>query len=154
MKRRVREEINQKVLQYEGSPLKGKREVRTKLNSELLPLYIMPDHTIIVFTCSPLFRKIYNYLKSFSEPIYRPKSVHEYRITKFSLYTAMVLHYTGEEIIGILNKLSKNEFVPPSLENEIIDYMRHAGEVRFSLIDGEYYVFTTEELSLLISDYL
>lgn len=32
--------------------------------------------------------------------------------------------------------------------------MRHAGEVRFSLIEGDYYIFTTEQLSLLISDYI
>lgn len=75
----------------------------------------MPDHTIIVFTQSPIFKKIYNHLKSFSEPIYRPKFIHEYKITKFSLYTAMVLHYTGEEIINILKKLSKNQNVPESL---------------------------------------
>ena len=75
----------------------------------------MPDHTIVVFTNSPIYRKIYKYLKSFCEPIYRPKTIHEYKITKFSLYTAMVLHYTGEEIVNILKKLSKNENVPASL---------------------------------------
>lgn len=32
--------------------------------------------------------------------------------------------------------------------------MKHAGEVRLTLINGEYYIFTSEELSLCISDYL
>lgn len=32
--------------------------------------------------------------------------------------------------------------------------MKHAGEVRFSLIEGEYYIFTSEELSLIISDFI
>lgn len=77
----------------------------------------MPDHTIVVFTQSPIFRKIYGHLKSFCEPVYRPKLIHEYKITKFSLYTAMVLHYTGEEIIEILGRLSKNEHLPESLCN-------------------------------------
>jgi hypothetical protein len=32
--------------------------------------------------------------------------------------------------------------------------MKHAGEVRFSLIDGQYYIFTTAKLSLIVEEFL
>ena len=62
----------------------------------MLPLFILPDHRIIVYTSSPIYRRIYHHLKAICEPLLRPKTIHEYVITKFSLYTAMVLNYTGE----------------------------------------------------------
>ena len=82
--------------------------IRYKPNHENLPIVILPSHTLLVFTDCPTYKKIYPYLISFSEPVYRPKVLHEYKITKFSLYTAMVLQYSAEEIIEILSKLSKN----------------------------------------------
>ena len=82
--------------------------IRYKEEHEHLPLLILSNHHILVFSDCPTYKKIYPYLISFSEPIYRPRVMHEYKITKFSLYTAMVLHYSAEEIIEILKKLSKN----------------------------------------------
>lgn len=82
--------------------------IRYKPNHENLPIVILPSHNLLVFTDCPTYKKIYPYLISFSEPVYRPKVLHEYKITKFSLYTAMVLQYSAEEIIEILSKLSKN----------------------------------------------
>lgn len=35
-----------------------------------------------------------------------------------------------------------------------MSYMKYAGEVRFTLMNGEYYIFTSEELSLMISEHL
>lgn len=77
----------------------GDTLIKYKENHECLPVLIMADHHLLVFTESPIYKKIYPYLISFSEPIYRPKLIHEYKITKFSLYTAMVLHYSASEII-------------------------------------------------------
>lgn len=108
MRKRVSAAIDPNLLTWEDSPLKQQIVVRNKPNNEILPLFIMPDNRIIVFTQSPIYKKIYHHLKAICEPIHRPKLVHEYKITKFSLYTAMVLHYKAEEIIKILGKLSKN----------------------------------------------
>ena len=32
--------------------------------------------------------------------------------------------------------------------------MKHAGEVRFSLIDDQYFIYTTAKLSLLVEEFL
>lgn len=100
----------------------------------------------MVFSDCPTYKKIYPYLISFSEPIYRPRVMHEYKITKFSLYTAMVLHYSATEIIEILKKLSKNLEFPKSLELEIKANMKYAGQVKFSLIGSDYFFFVHPEV--------
>ena len=111
-----------------------KKVIRYKEDHENLPTVILENHHLLVFTECPTYKQIYPYLISFSEPIYRPKVLHEYKITKFSLYTAMVLQYSAQEIIDILKKISKNLEFPLSLHNEICRYMRYAGQVKFSLI--------------------
>ncbi len=90
--------------------------IKFRNNHKNYPCVILPDHRILVYTDCKIYKDIYSYLISFSDPIYRPKHIHEYKITKFSLYTAMVLHYSAEEIIEILKIICKNETFPKSLE--------------------------------------
>ena len=123
-----------------------------KEGHEELPLLILPNNHILVYTHTPCFKSIYPYLTSFSEPIDRPKLIHEYKITKFSLYTAMILEYTATDIIGILNRLSKNLTLPKSLEAEIKDYMVMAGRVRMQLREDFYELITDDEIGGLVGD--
>jgi len=58
----------------------------------------------------------------------------------------MVLHYTAGEIIEILKKLTKNLSFPKTLEDDIISYMKYAGQVKFSLIGSDYFFFVHEEV--------
>lgn len=85
-------EFNEQI--YSSKPL-----IKFRNNHKNYPCVILPDHRILVYTDCKIYKDIYPYLISFSDPIYRPKHIHEYKITKFSLYTAMVLHYSAEEII-------------------------------------------------------
>ena len=39
----------------------------------------------------------------------------------------MVLHYSGAEIIEILEMISKNKEFPQMLGKEILEYMKYAG---------------------------
>jgi hypothetical protein len=95
---------------------------------------------------------VYNYLIAFSEPLNRPQFIHEYRISKFSLYTAMVLEYSANEIIGILSRLSKNLILPRSLEEMVRGYMKYAGKVRLQLIGSDYQLITIREVGLMLGE--
>jgi hypothetical protein len=64
----------------------------------------------------------------------------------------MVLHYSSEEIIEILKKLSKNSIFPDTLEQEITHYMKYAGQVKFSLFGSDYYFFVSESIYGLICE--
>ena len=108
-----------KSAEPEPFPYRKKRAIRPlieyKPNHDQLPLLILPDNNLLVYTQCPCYKTIYSYLISFSEPVNRPQFIHEYRITKFSLYTAIVLEYSAEEIIGVIKRLSKNLIFPRSL---------------------------------------
>ncbi len=66
------------------------------------PLYITEDNHIFLETFNSLYRIAYEFLISISDPLNRPQFIHEYKLTKFSLYTAMVLQYDPEDILRVL----------------------------------------------------
>lgn len=145
-----------KTVEREPLPNRKRQSIHTlieyKPNHDQLPLLILPDNNLLVYTQCPCYKTIYNYLISFSEPVNRPRFIHEYRITKFSLYTAMVLEYSADEIIGILKRLSKNLLFPRSLEEMIRRYMRYAGKVRLQLNGNRYELLTVREIGLMLGD--
>lgn len=48
--------------------------------------------------------------------------------------------------------ISKNQEFPRMLGKEILEYMRYAGEVRFHLIRGEYFLYTSRVIALRLGD--
>ena len=76
------------------------------------PLWISPDLHIFLETFSPLYRNAYEFLIQIAEPLSRPSFIHEYIITQYSLYAAMVLQLTSDNIKEILLKLAKNKVIP------------------------------------------
>ena len=87
----------------------------------------MQNNRIYLETFNPLFKEAMEFLIEIADPIYRPRCIHEYKITKFSLYTSIVLNRKSEDILpkaninlsainelreSILNTLEdKNKFV-------------------------------------------
>lgn len=119
------------------------------------PLYIAPSHPpfIILEAFHPLSLQAQDFLTAIAEPVSRPKHVHEYKLTKHSLYAAVSIGLEPEDIIGVLSRLSKVK-IPP----ETIDYIREAtksfGKVRLVLKDTKYYVESgyADTLRLLLKD--
>jgi DNA excision repair protein ERCC-3 len=119
------------------------------------PLYIAPSHPpyIILEAFHPLSLQAQDFLTAIAEPVSRPKHVHEYKLTKHSLYAAVSIGLEPEDIIGVLSRLSKVK-IPP----ETIEYIREAtksfGKVRLVLKDTKYYVESgyPDTLRLLLRD--
>lgn len=119
------------------------------------PLYIAPSYPpfIILEAFHPLSLQAQDFLTTIAEPVSRPKHVHEYKLTKHSLYAAVSIGLEPEDIIGVLSRLSKVK-IPP----ETIDYIREAtksfGKVRLVLKDTKYYVESgyADTLRLLLRD--
>jgi DNA excision repair protein ERCC-3 len=119
------------------------------------PLYIAPSYPphIILEAFHPLSLQAQDFLTAIAEPVSRPKHVHEYKLTKHSLYAAVSIGLEPEDIIGVLSRLSKVK-IPP----ETIDYIREAtksfGKVRLVLKDTKYYVESgyADTLRLLLKD--
>ncbi len=65
------------------------------------------DGHVYLETWSPFYRQAYDFLIAISEPVCRPQFIHEYKITGYSLYAAASLGLQTEDIISVLERLSK-----------------------------------------------
>ncbi|CAH8390785.1 unnamed protein product [Eruca vesicaria subsp. sativa] len=83
------------------------------------PLWACGDGRIFLETFSPLYKQAYDFLIAIAEPVCRPESMHEYKLTPHSLYAAVSVGLETETIISVLNKLSKTK-----LPNDMIDFIK------------------------------
>ena len=84
------------------------------------------------------------FLVAIAEPLCRPKYIHEFQITVFSLYAAISLGMSSEEILESLNKFSKNE-LDPKLSEYIAMHGRRIGKLRLVLRRHHYYIESVDE---------
>ena len=92
---------------YSNIPLKNDHVSR--------PILITPDNKVILETSSSKYRLAYEFVIAIAEPISRSVSTHEYELTQYSLYAAMVVQLTPDIIKELLHKLCKNENIPPEV---------------------------------------
>ena len=94
------------------------------------PIYISPSSgNIILEAFHPLASHATDFLIAIAEPVSRPSHIHEYKLTPHSLYAAVSVGLQTNDIIEVLNRLSK---VP--VPDEIADFIRECtvsyGKVR------------------------
>lgn len=118
------------------------------------PIWISPnDGRIILESFSPLAEQAQDFLITIAEPISRPSHIHEYRITAYSLYAAVSVGLETDDIILVLNRLSK---VP--VAESIINFIKAAtvsyGKVKLVLKHNRYFVESTQAdiLQMLLKD--
>jgi len=131
---------------YTSLPLKPDHAFR--------PLYISPtNRTIILEAFHPLAKQAQDFLVAIAEPVSRPAHVHEYKLTGHSLYAAISVGLETNDIIEVLNRLSK---VPVPLE--IADFIKERtnsyGKVKLVLKHNRYFVESShaETLRMLLKD--
>ncbi|KAF4676486.1 hypothetical protein FOL47_006124 [Perkinsus chesapeaki] len=113
------------------------------------PLWVCPDGRII-FEAGlhpDLFGPVTDFLVAIAEPISRPSWVHHFQITVFSLYAAISLGMSVEEVIADLDRFSKNH-IDPVLREYIQQSGSRIGKVRLVLRRNRYFV-ESSDLSLL-----
>ncbi|CAI7087680.1 ATV_collapsed_G0025990.mRNA.1.CDS.1 [Saccharomyces cerevisiae] len=118
------------------------------------PLWISPsDGRIILESFSPLAEQAQDFLVTIAEPISRPSHIHEYKITAYSLYAAVSVGLETDDIISVLDRLSK---VP--VAESIINFIKGAtisyGKVKLVIKHNRYFVETTQAdiLQMLLND--
>ncbi|KXN91670.1 putative DNA repair helicase ercc3, partial [Leucoagaricus sp. SymC.cos] len=118
------------------------------------PLWISPDDGhIILEAFSPIAEQAQDFLTAISEPVSRPAFIHEYKLTSYSLYAAVSVGLQTEDIIEVLNRLSKVP-VPDSITSFIRERTLSYGKVKLVLKHNKYYVESShpETLQLLLKD--
>ncbi|KAF9737087.1 hypothetical protein PMIN06_001847 [Paraphaeosphaeria minitans] len=71
------------------------------------PMWVVEDGKIILESFSPLFPEAQDFLINIAEPISRVSRMHEYTLTAHSLFAAVSVGHTPDEIINRLEKYSK-----------------------------------------------
>lgn len=118
------------------------------------PLWISPaDGRIILESFSPLAEQAQDFLITVAEPRSRPSHIHEYSITSYSLYAAVSVGLETDDIISVLNRLSKTP-VPESFLKFIRDATIKFGKVKLVLKHNRFFVESTQAdiLQMLLRD--
>lgn len=125
-----------------------------KPDHESRPLWINPeDGRIILESFSPLAEQAQDFLVTIAEPVSRPSYIHEYRITTYSLYAAVSVGLETNDIISVLNRLSKVP-VPKSIISFIHSCTASYGKVKLVLKHNRYFVESShaDTLQMLLRD--
>ena len=118
------------------------------------PLWITPDKgKIIVESFSPVFKVAEVFLINIAEPVSRVSNMHEYTLTPHSLFAAVSVGYTTEDIIKRLDLFSKTP-IPDSIKEFIRVSTKSFGKVRLVLKHTKYFVESSDPsvLQTLLQD--
>ncbi|GAA5833956.1 hypothetical protein JCM9279_004172 [Rhodotorula babjevae] len=118
------------------------------------PFYIVPSTGhIILENFHPLAKYATDFLVAIAEPVSRPRFIHEYKLTPHSLYAAVSVGLETENIIEVLNRMSKVP-VPDELCDFIRDCTHSYGKVKMVLKKNKHFVESTdpETLRILLRD--
>ncbi|CDR99717.1 probable SSL2-DNA helicase [Sporisorium scitamineum] len=125
-----------------------------KLDHASRPLWISPDDGhIILEGFSPLAEQAQDFLIAIAEPVSRPAYIHEYKLTPYSLYAAVSVGLQPNDIIEVLNRLSKVP-VPDTVLDFIREYTASFGKIKLVLKQNKYFVESAhpEILQTLLQD--
>ncbi|GBE60912.1 DNA repair helicase [Babesia ovata] len=118
-----------------------------KKGHENRPVWVCPDGYLYLEQFTNVSRQAQDFLVTIAEPVCRPEFVHEYQVTVFSLYTAVSVGLTVEELLVNLNKFSKNK-IPGKLKDSIIKTASAFGKIKLVLRDNRYWVESQDRKEL------
>eukprot|EP00056_Hartaetosiga_gracilis_P000746 m.40253 g.40253 ORF g.40253 m.40253 type:complete len:787 (-) comp10337_c0_seq1:68-2428(-) len=134
-------------VEYKEDGIIDIHEVALKPDHEVRPLLVSPDKRIFLETFSPVYRQAVEFLIAIAEPERRPQHIHEYRLTRDSLYAAASLGLRADYIIKILNRLSKTE-LPSQVKRHIMRYTKRYGKVTLYVQKGKYFLESSDPQAL------
>ena len=91
------------------------------------------DNRIFVEVKSPLYKNASEFILSIAEPINRPDYIHEYHMTKHSLYAAASVGFDCDVIEKDLLLYCKNKELPPDVKNFIKKHCTSYGKAKLVL---------------------
>lgn len=103
------------------------------------PIWVAPDGHIFLETFSPVYKHAHDFLITIAEPVSRPESVHEYKLTAYSLYAAVSVGLETKDIVEYLRRLSKTT-LPESVITFINSCTLSYGKLKLVLRQNKYFV--------------
>ncbi|XP_064456146.1 general transcription and DNA repair factor IIH helicase subunit XPB-like [Ornithodoros turicata] len=135
----------------------GAKDYRSQMqlrpDHESRPLWVAADGHVFLEAFSPVYKHAHDFLIAISEPVCRPRHIHEYMLTSYSLYAAVSVGLQTQDIIEYLRRLSKT-----SIPDGIIEFIKLCtvsyGKVKLVLKHNRYFVESPypEVLQKLLKD--
>ncbi|KAK0276699.1 DNA repair helicase RAD25 [Friedmanniomyces endolithicus] len=125
-----------------------------KSDHHLRPLWLDPVHgKVVLETFSPSFKQAQNFLINVAEPQSRTTNMHEYTITAHSLFAAVSVGLTEQDIVRQLELFSKTK-LPDSIIEYVHKVTQSFGKVRLVLKHNRYFVESSDAsvLQMLLRD--
>ncbi|CRG97383.1 DNA repair helicase RAD25, putative [Plasmodium gallinaceum] len=126
------------------------KDMKLKKNHMNKPMWICSDGFIYLEMFNSCSKQASDFLITIAEPICRPELIHEFQLTIFSLYAAISVGITLDELLINLDKFSKN-VLPKELVHNITKSAESFGKVKLVLRENKYYIEATNKSEL---DYL
>ncbi|KAI8691567.1 hypothetical protein LRP88_08823 [Fusarium phalaenopsidis] len=118
------------------------------------PIWIDPERGVIIMEkFSPMAGPATDFLITIAEPRSRPAFLHEYIMTPHSLYAAVSVGLSPEDIIRTLDRFLKTQ-LPPSIKQFVLSCTTSYGKVKLVLKNNRYFVesMDREILQMLLKD--
>ncbi|KAJ4329242.1 DNA repair helicase RAD25 [Fusarium piperis] len=118
------------------------------------PMWIDPEKGVIIMEkFSPMAGPATDFLITIAEPRSRPAFLHEYIMTPHSLYAAVSVGLSPEDIIRTLDRFLKTQ-LPPSIKKFILSCTTSYGKVKLVLKNNRYFVESMDRsiLQMLLKD--
>ena len=100
---------------------------------------------IFLETSSNSYLQVTDFLIAISEPVSRPEHIHEYILTRYSLYAAVSVKLETEYIISILSNYSKTTEIPSEVIEFIQENTAHYGKAKLVLKRNRHYIESVYE---------
>ena len=115
--------------------------IKLKEDHKYKPIIVVMDKCprIILETFTEYYKEIVEFLVAIGEPIVRTKNFQEYEINAFSLYSAASMGIDTDDIINILENISKNK-LQDEIKKFIFDNTKTYGIARIILKNKRYFI--------------
>ena len=97
---------------------------------------------------SPDYKTATDFLIAIAEPVSRPQHIHEYKLTKYSLYAAASIGLTNDVIEEVLMRYCKNAKIPQSVSEFIQTHCSSYGKAKMVLKNCEYFIEASDEATI------
>lgn len=87
-----------------------------------------------------MYKVATDFLVAIAEPISRPTFIHEYRLTKYSLYAAASVGLSDTDIIQVLGRLAKNKEIPHPVFEFIKEHSSSYGKAKLMIQNNQYFI--------------
>ena len=124
-----------------------------KKDSEFKPIWIGgarsdgEDNIILLEVNNPHYANCTEFMIAIAEPKGRPDHIHEYKLTKYSLYAAASIGFSQEQIEQRLNMYCKNEKIPEPVSEFIKEHCSSYGKVKLVLKSNKFCIETNDKAS-------